>query len=156
MISRQLTINDAEHMMNLGEVLSYELRDGDRINLIGELGAGKTTLAKGIVRGLGYPGRVTSPTFTIMNVYQGRLPIYHLDFYRLRGENIDPDEWEEAYYGDGITLVEWPEDKVEDDQNIRIEIEITSGDYDLPRMVTIFIPDERRTIIERLTTIAGT
>jgi len=80
------------------------------ICLFGDLGAGKTTLAQGIARGLGIVRRVTSPTFTLVQEYQGRLRLYHLDCYRLEGpEDLDPlcaDDW---LGRDGVSVIEWPE-----------------------------------------------
>ena len=94
-----------------GEHLGGLLRVGDVILLEGELGAGKTTLTKGIARGLGVGGYVNSPTFTLVNEYRsGRLPVYHLDAYRLESAAEALDFGIEEYlYGDGITLVEWPQ-----------------------------------------------
>lgn len=80
------------------------------ICLWGDLGAGKTQLAKGVAQGLGIGEHVTSPTFNLINEYKGRLPLYHMDLYRLG----DPEEaWElgleEYFFGSGLSLVEWPE-----------------------------------------------
>ncbi|NLW44771.1 MAG: tRNA (adenosine(37)-N6)-threonylcarbamoyltransferase complex ATPase subunit type 1 TsaE [Syntrophomonadaceae bacterium] len=136
-------------MIALGEILSLELRPGDRLLLKGDLGAGKTTLVKGIARGLGFGGVVTSPTFTIMQVYLGRLPIYHLDFYRLDDRDLDGDEWEESYYGDGVTLIEWPRENVAPG-DIIIEIEVMDLDYDSPRLVRLSVPADRERILEVL------
>jgi len=96
----------------LGEAIGSRLVAGDVVALWGELGAGKTLLTQGIARGLGVPPdtAVTSPTFTLINEYEGRVRLYHIDCYRIG----DPDEmetlpWREALYGDGVAVVEWPE-----------------------------------------------
>lgn len=94
-----------------GERLGQLLRAGDIILLEGELGAGKTTIIKGIAKGLGVEGYVNSPTFTLVNEYRGgRLWIYHLDCYRLEsGAEALDFGIEEYLYGDGVTLIEWPQ-----------------------------------------------
>ncbi len=145
----RITVDSSDKMIALGEILSLELRPGDRLLLKGDLGAGKTTLVKGIARGLGFGGVVTSPTFTIMQVYLGRLPIYHLDFYRLDDRDLDGDEWEESYYGDGVTLIEWPRENVAPG-DIIIEIEVMDLDYDSPRLVRLSVPADRERILEVL------
>ena len=98
--------------VELGERLGRLLVPGDFIALVGELGAGKTQFAKGIAAGLGVdPGTpVTSPTYTILNIYQGRLPLYHFDLYRLHGpEEIEELGFEEYFSGSGACVVEWAE-----------------------------------------------
>lgn len=94
-----------------GERLGQILRAGDVILLEGDLGAGKTTITKGIAKGLGVEGYVNSPTFTLVNEYRnGRLWIYHLDCYRLESAAEALDFGIEEYiYGDGVTLIEWPQ-----------------------------------------------
>jgi len=85
---------------------------GDIICLSGPLGAGKTVFAQGFARGLGYAGRVTSPTFTIMQEYEGgRLPLYHFDLYRLEGGTVDLEGigYEDYFFAGGVCLIEWPE-----------------------------------------------
>lgn len=97
-----------EGTWSLGEALGPLLRAGDAILLSGDLGAGKTAFVKGLAEGLEVPGPVTSPTFNILLVHPGRLPLYHIDLYRLENaaelEDID-------YFGtveaDGVTAVEW-------------------------------------------------
>jgi tRNA threonylcarbamoyladenosine biosynthesis protein TsaE len=95
----------------LGERLAGCLAPGMRVYLRGELGSGKTTLVRGLLRGLGHPGRVKSPTYTIVELYSvSRLNLYHFDFYRFR----DPKEWgdaglDEYFDSDGVCVVEWPE-----------------------------------------------
>ena len=148
MSERKLVVETSDRMITLGETLSRELKPGDRLLLIGNLGAGKTTLVKGIARGLGYEGMVTSPTFTIMQVYLGRLPVYHLDFYRLDVWERDEDEWEESYYGDGVTVIEWPSPDAVDPGDIIITIEIMDDDYDSPRLVRVTVPAGRGQILE--------
>ena len=146
----QITVETSDKMIRLGETLSPLLRPGDRLLLKGNLGAGKTTLVKGIARGLGFEGMVTSPTFTIMQVYLGRLPVYHLDFYRLDDGEQDGDEWEESYYGDGVTLIEWPSPDSTYPGDIIVKIEITDDDYDAPRLVRLTVPADRGQILEVL------
>jgi len=102
--------NKPEETFALGERLAAFLVPGMVIALTGELGAGKTLFTKGIARGLNVTDHVTSPTFTIINEYQGRLPLYHIDAYRLEepGE-IDEIGLEEYFNSPGVTVVEWPE-----------------------------------------------
>jgi len=98
--------------VELGARLGRLLAPGDFIALVGELGAGKTQFAKGIALGLEVdPGTpVTSPTYTILNIYQGRLPLYHFDLYRLHGpEEVEELGFEEYFSGDGACVVEWAE-----------------------------------------------
>jgi len=101
---------------NIAAALARSLSPGDVVALIGDLGTGKTRLAEGTARALGYQGRVRSPTFTLLNVYQGDLPIYHFDLYRLADglSDLELDEWSEYFEGDGITIVEWAERLGED------------------------------------------
>ena len=97
--------------LDLGIRLGHTLTPGLVIYLHGELGAGKTTLARGILRGLGYPGKVKSPTYTLVELYKvSRLYLYHFDFYRLE----DPLGWIDAGFREHFTsanvcMVEWPE-----------------------------------------------
>lgn len=96
----------------LGRRLGELLEAGDFIALTGDLGTGKTEFAKGVAVGVGVDGTIpiTSPTFTLLNMYQGRLPFYHFDLYRLAGEG-DMLElgFDEYFYGCGACLVEWAE-----------------------------------------------
>lgn len=112
--------------LNLGEQLGRLLEQPALILLQGDLGAGKSVLARGIARGLGVPEDVpiTSPTFTLMNHYPARLDLYHFDLYRIS----DPDElieigFDDYAFGDGVALVEWPE-RLENDQTPGLWIQL--------------------------------
>jgi len=102
-------ISDSEEgTIRFGECLGRALRSRAVIGLVGPLGAGKTRMVQGIARGVGYGGRVRSPSFALLHVYRGRLTVRHFDLYRL--ETIDDGtagEWEEAMEADGVSLVEW-------------------------------------------------
>jgi len=95
----------------LGEQLAAALQPGVSVHLSGDLGSGKTTLARGILNGLGFTGRVKSPTYTLLEPYtDSRLTLYHFDFFRFR----NPEEWREAGFREcfnerAISVVEWPE-----------------------------------------------
>jgi tRNA threonylcarbamoyladenosine biosynthesis protein TsaE len=97
----------------IGAELAAGLRPGAVVLVSGEVGAGKTTLVRGAVRALGHPGRVTSPTFTIVNRYEGgRVPVSHLDLYRLGEAGLDgedPSLLADELGGDRVVFVEWPE-----------------------------------------------
>ena len=104
----EIYTRSAGETLDAGEALGGLLKQGDVIAFFGELGAGKTVFAQGIARGLQVREYVTSPTFTIINEYQGDLPLYHFDVYRLE----EPEEilelgHEEYFYGEGITVIEW-------------------------------------------------
>ena len=94
----------------LGFQLAAMLRPGDVLLLLGDLGAGKSELTRGIARGLGVTSPVASPSFTILNVYdEGRIPLYHFDWYRLNSaEELFEMGMDEYLGGDGVAVVEWP------------------------------------------------
>ncbi|HWR61486.1 MAG TPA: tRNA (adenosine(37)-N6)-threonylcarbamoyltransferase complex ATPase subunit type 1 TsaE [Clostridia bacterium] len=97
-----------EETAQIGEQLGRLLNTGNIICLSGDLGAGKTAFTKGIARGLGVEDYVTSPTYTIINEYQGRLPLYHFDVYRLNDvEEMYELGYEEYFFGDGVVVLEW-------------------------------------------------
>ncbi|MCK8601093.1 tRNA (adenosine(37)-N6)-threonylcarbamoyltransferase complex ATPase subunit type 1 TsaE [Desulfoferrobacter suflitae] len=111
---KHLTLSSAneDYSCELGRRIGAMLATGDILALWGELGAGKTLLARGIARGLGVPSSipVTSPTFTFINEYHGRLHLYHLDLYRLGDwDELDTLPWREALYGTGVAIIEWPD-----------------------------------------------
>ena len=130
--------NSAAETRALGEKLASRLKAGDVVVLEGELGAGKSELARGIARGLGVTETVTSPSFTILNVYEsGRCPLYHFDWYRLESEEELYELGMDEYLGgDGIAVVEWAErcpDALPENV-LRIRLEVTGGES---RRITI-------------------
>lgn len=111
MTTRTLALDDADATLRAGACLARSLAGGMLVTLRGELGAGKTTLARGILRGLGHEGAVKSPSYAVVEHYRfSSLYFYHFDFYRF----ADPREWETAGFAeyfrdDSVALVEWPE-----------------------------------------------
>lgn len=121
----------------LGRRIGEKLRKGDVVSLRGSLGAGKTVMAKGIARALGIGEAIVSPTFTLVQEYDGREKLYHLDIYRLSGEDeFESMGGEEFLYPDGITLIEWSEkiDSMLPDTTVFISITIND---DLSRTIEI-------------------
>ena len=94
----------------IGKALAQTLQPGDVLLLLGDLGAGKSEMTRGIAQGLGISGPVSSPSFTILNVYDdGRIPLYHFDWYRLNSEDELYEMGMDEYLGgDGIAVIEWP------------------------------------------------
>ena len=99
------------HTERIGERLARIAQPGDVLALWGELGAGKTVLAKGVATGLGLDAAdIVSPTFIILREhYGGRMPFFHLDLYRLEGQDLGTTGWEETLEGGGVTVIEWPD-----------------------------------------------
>ncbi len=96
--------------IQLGERLAKGLKPGAVVAFYGELGAGKTTMIKGVARGLGVRETVKSPSFVIITEYQGRLPVYHIDLYRIKSPAEFTEIGLEGYLsGDGVCLIEWAE-----------------------------------------------
>lgn len=95
-------------LIALGKQLGKLLEKQDVIILSGDLGAGKTTFTKGIAKGLGIDQMIKSPTYTIVREYEGRLPLYHLDVYRI-GNDPDSIDLDDFLYGEGVTIIEWGE-----------------------------------------------
>lgn len=107
-----ITTKCPEDTVALGRKLGELLRPGDFIALTGDLGAGKTQFVRGVAEGLGVDPSIpiTSPTFTLMNAYEGRIPLYHFDLYRIAGDADVADlGFTEYFYGTGVCVVEWSE-----------------------------------------------
>lgn len=148
----KININSLQDTIKFGEKLGKLLKESDVICLNGDLGAGKTTLSKSIGKGLGVLEYITSPTFALINEYQGRLPLYHFDVYRLNTyEELEDLGVEDYFYGKGVSLIEWAEKiyKVLPDE--RLEIWILRGDLDNERIIELKVFGDRyKTLIEEL------
>jgi len=108
--------NSVEETIEIGSRFAKGLRRGTCVALMGELGSGKTIFTKGIAKGLGVKDAryVNSPTFVIIKEYKGKVPLYHFDLYRLdRSTCLDLENYDEYFYGDGVTVIEWA-DKIQD------------------------------------------
>ena len=122
----------------LGEQLAGRLRGGEVIAYFGDLGMGKTAFTRGLARGLGYAGRVSSPTFTIVNEYAGRIPLFHFDMYRLGDEEELFDiGWEDYLSRGGVCAVEWSERVEAALPPEAIRITLARGETDDARIITV-------------------
>jgi len=125
----EIELANLARTMAFGRRLGQLAGPGDVITLAGEPGAGKTTLAQAIGQGLAVPAQyyITSPTFALLHEYPGRIPYYHMDFYRLAGEeDIEALGFEDYFYGDGLTVVEWPDRLGSLTPAARLHIELAS------------------------------
>lgn len=106
----KLTIDSAEKMQALGKAIGQTAAGGDLLLLTGDLGAGKTTLTKGIARALGIHRPVKSPTFTIVREYrEGTMPLFHMDMYRLADGDLSSIDLPGYFAEDGLIVIEWPQ-----------------------------------------------
>lgn len=123
----------------LGARLAGRLEPGTVIAFTGDLGAGKTAFTRGLARGLGIPDRVTSPTFTIVNEYEGgRLPLFHFDMYRLgSSDELFDIGWEDYLARGGICAVEWSENVTGALEEGVISVKICRGESDSRRVITV-------------------
>ncbi len=123
----------------LGERLGSKLSAGAVVAFTGDLGAGKTAFVSGMARGLGIGERVTSPTFTIVNEYEGgRLPLFHFDMYRLEGaDELFHIGWEDYLARGGVCAVEWSENVAEAIEPDAIRVDIRRGEGDDDRVIAI-------------------
>jgi len=98
-----------EETLALGQKLGTEAKPGEVYTLVGDLGVGKTVLTQGIAQGLGIEEPISSPTFTIVQIYEeGRMPFYHFDVYRIGDiEEMEEIGYEDYFYGEGLTMIEW-------------------------------------------------
>tara|TARA_Y100000588_G_C14228906_1_gene914361 strand:+ start:1664 stop:2188 length:525 start_codon:yes stop_codon:yes gene_type:complete len=146
-----LLIENEEKMQAFGLSLGKLLLKGDVVCLTGDLGAGKTTLTKSIALGLGIDEYVTSPSYTIVNEYEGRLPLYHFDVYRINDvEEMYELGYEEYFFGSGVCVIEWA-GMVEDllPEN-RIWLEIYQGEQFTERKIIIKSDEETMKRLEAI------
>lgn len=109
------TTNSAEETISLGEKIGSMLKKGDIIAMQGTLAAGKTTITKGIAKALDIKDTITSPTFCLISEYEGKMPLYHMDVYRLDGaEDFANLGTEDMLYGEGVSIIEWSEKIMEE------------------------------------------
>lgn len=125
----------------LGAAVAAKLKAGDVVALSGDLGCGKTAFVKGVTGYFGNAADVCSPTFTLVNEYNGSVPIYHFDVYRLGTPEPEQCDWMDDYlFGDGICLIEWADNlrDVLPDNTIRIEFAKNPAEGEDYREITVF------------------
>lgn len=132
-----LKTNTAEETIELGRKIGRLLKKGDVIAMQGTLAAGKTTITKGIAESLGVTDTITSPTFCLISEYSGKMPLYHMDVYRLEGGedfvNLGTDD---MIYGEGVSIIEWSE-KIMDELPKKTIILKLEPQEDGSRIITI-------------------
>ena len=135
----ELITNSPAETESAGADLAAGLGPGAVIAFTGDLGAGKTAFTRGLARGLGVRERVTSPTFTIVNEYEGgRLPLFHFDMYRLgSADELFDIGWEDYLSRCGVCAVEWSENIAEALEEDTIRVDIRRGAHDEQRIITI-------------------
>ena len=128
----------------LARKLANRLIAGDVVLLQGDLGAGKTEFVKGLAEGLKVTERVTSPTFTLMNLYQGTMPVYHFDLYRLDdAEDLANIGFEEFLGGEGVAIIEWPDLFPTEMPDEYVKVELLPGKNPTERSLQIEIKGNR-------------
>ena len=135
----EFVTHSREETEALGARLAAALTGGLVVAFTGDLGAGKTAFVSGMARALGVEERVTSPTFTIVNEYEGgRLPLFHFDMYRLdSADELFHIGWEDYLARGGVCAVEWSENVEEAIENDAVRVSIVRGDGDDDRLITI-------------------
>ena len=130
---RKITTHSPEETIELGQSIAAELKEGDLVALLGDLGAGKTMFVKGLAKGLGVPDHlyVNSPSFVILKEYHGDKDLYHFDVYRLGQKDFcDTLDYEKYFYGKGITVIEWANKIIDILPENYLKISIKYGDED--------------------------
>lgn len=146
-------VTTVDETYKIGKLIGSLVNSGDIICLIGDLGTGKTHLTKGIANGLDIEDTITSPTFTIVNEYTGRLILYHFDVYRVN----DPDEiaaigFDEYIFGDGVSVIEWANyiEELIPPNNLTITIEKLTEYGDDYRKINIQYTDKRYDYVKEI------
>ena len=135
----ELLSHSPEETEDIAARLAQRLEPGAVVAFTGDLGAGKTAFTRGLARGLGIPDRVTSPTFTIVNEYEGgRLPLFHFDMYRLgSADELFDIGWEDYLRRGGVCAVEWSENIADALEADTVRVDIRRGGSDQERSITI-------------------
>ena len=123
---RVIPLASLEETLRFGCALGKTIKPDTILALSGDLGAGKTSLVQGLAHGLSISDPIQSPTFVYLNIYEGSLPLYHFDLYRLNKSSIlDAENFEEYFYGDGVTVIEWADKIRELLPKRRIEVKLS-------------------------------
>ena len=122
-MSEKIIVKSLDQTLALAKYLGQQLKAGMILTLEGDLGAGKTTFTKGLAKGLEIKRNVNSPTFTIIKEYEGRLPLYHMDVYRLEN-GAEEMGLEEYFYGEGVCVIEWASMIADELPKERLDIKI--------------------------------
>ena len=144
-----ITFSNEKEMIDFGEKLAHMMFPGFVLTLQGDLGAGKTTFTKGIWKGLGVKRIINSPTFTIVKIYQGQLPLYHFDAYRLEGQNEELG-FEEMFEGEGVCVIEWPQFIGNILPQERLEIHIYKNEDESRRFEFVAIGSQYEKVLKEL------
>jgi tRNA threonylcarbamoyladenosine biosynthesis protein TsaE len=144
-----LQVNGPDDMIALGERIGKEFKPNMVVTLLGDLGAGKTTITKGFAKGMDIKGIINSPTFTIMKIHNGKMPLFHMDVYRLDNSTGD-DYLEEYFYMDGVSVIEWADNLSDIIPDEKLQITITNIS-DVARKLEIkAIGQEYEDLLERV------
>jgi tRNA threonylcarbamoyladenosine biosynthesis protein TsaE len=139
-VKKTFVTNSEEETFDLAAGLGRNARAGDVFALTGRLGAGKTIFAKGMAAGMGIIGDITSPTFNLMNTYEGEIPLYHFDLYRIEEKELDGLFFEEYWEDDAVSVIEWADRALSrlPSGSITVTMEYTGANT---RRITIEYPD---------------
>jgi len=151
--SLSITSNSPEETHRVGEIIGSVADASDLILLIGQLGSGKTIFTRGIGEGMGVKGRVASPTFVIVRWHHGRVPLYHVDLYRIETSHDVDQLGLEEYFNDGVCVVEWADRSLEIFPMERLTIQLQYGDHPEQRVMHVEGEGERH---ERIVGVLGT
>jgi len=143
---KQIISYSYDETVQIGFKIGKNLFSGAIVTLEGDLGAGKTALVRGIAKALGVDD-ISSPTFTIFHIYEGKLPLYHFDVYRIEEDDLEDIGYEEYFYNEGITLIEWADklSRLYPKECLRIVIEKIDDDV---RKIILHPMGQRHKIIE--------
>jgi tRNA threonylcarbamoyladenosine biosynthesis protein TsaE len=143
----ELAINSASDMQTFGAALAQSAQPHDLLLLKGDLGAGKTTLTQGFGRALGIKRPVKSPTFTLVREYrEGKLPLFHMDFYRLEGDDLASIDLNDYLAEEGVVIIEWPQVIQADLPSDFLELVLTRVDdsWDSTKRLVELVPHGQR------------